>query len=143
MSESIREVLAREAAEAEARAEAEEHGQVPPMPGQRGRRRAADPSQVYAVRIPASRLQQLRAAAIRLGVQPTVLIRQLVVDYLDDLNISDEGRGGSGIGEEAGVLLNNGVKLGPRRQRAILDDDSGRVRLHALRTLCARSQGPR
>ena len=43
MSESIREVLAREAAEAEARAEAEERGEVAPAPGQRAGMTATDP----------------------------------------------------------------------------------------------------
>jgi hypothetical protein len=47
-SESIQQVLAREAAEAEVRADAEERGEIPPAGGQHGRRRAADPSQVLA-----------------------------------------------------------------------------------------------
>ncbi len=86
MTESTKELLAGEAAEAEARAEAEEAGQVAVsrgQRGQRGRRRAEDPSQVYAVRIPVSRLTQLRELADRLDVPPTVLIRQWVIERLD------------------------------------------------------------
>ncbi len=50
MSESVRDMLAREADEAEARADAEERGDAPPTPGHRARRSSADPAQVYAVR---------------------------------------------------------------------------------------------
>jgi predicted DNA-binding protein len=47
-------------------------------------RRAEDPSQVYSVRIPVDRLEQLkRAAAIR-GSTPSALIRELVVAFLDE-----------------------------------------------------------
>jgi hypothetical protein len=76
-------MLAIEAEEAEARAEAEERGEVAPSPGQRGRRRSKDPAQVYAVRIPVSRLGELRALADELGEQPTGLIRKWVLDNLD------------------------------------------------------------
>lgn len=85
MSENIGEVLAREAIEAEELAEAEERGEVVPAPGQRGRKRASDPSQVYSVRIPVSRLRELRHIAEQLDVQPTVLIRQWVLERLDQL----------------------------------------------------------
>src|SRR5450432_2439571 len=74
MSESIRDILAREADEAEARAEAEDRGEITPAPGQRGRKRAVDPSQVYAVRIPVSRLEELRGVAGQLDTPPTTLI---------------------------------------------------------------------
>jgi hypothetical protein len=50
--ESIRETLAREAVEAEIVAEEEESGERAPQPGRRGRRRAADPSQVYSWQSP-------------------------------------------------------------------------------------------
>src|SRR5437660_10794424 len=49
MSESIAARLAAEADEAEARAEAEERGDEPPMPGQRARRQPTEASQVYTV----------------------------------------------------------------------------------------------
>ena len=83
MSNDLRETLAREAAEAEARADAEERGDVAPLRGQRGRRPAADPAQVYAVRIPVSRLEELRALAEQLGEPPTALIRRWVLERLD------------------------------------------------------------
>lgn len=85
MTEDIRKVLAREAEEAEARAERELRGQVGPQKGQRGRRPAADPAQVYAVRIPVSRLRELRELAGRLQKPPTVLIREWVLERLDEI----------------------------------------------------------
>lgn len=83
MQDSLRETLAREAAEAESRADAEDRGDAAPLRGQRGRRPAADPAQVYAVRIPVSRLEELRALAEELGEPPTALIRQWVLERLD------------------------------------------------------------
>jgi hypothetical protein len=132
MSESVREVLAREAAEAEARAEAEERGEVTPAPGQRGRKRAADPSQVYAVRIPVSRLRELRRVAEQLDTPPTALIRQWVLERLDDLEAAEADDGGDVVHRPAVVVS---VKLGRRRQRGsqrhLVQPESGQVRLHA------------
>ncbi|MEO7195087.1 MAG: hypothetical protein ABIZ05_09725 [Pseudonocardiaceae bacterium] len=45
---------------------------------------AKDPSQVYSVRIPVDRLEQLRRAAAMRGSAPSALIRELVVAFLDD-----------------------------------------------------------
>jgi hypothetical protein len=136
MSESIREVLAREAADAEARAEAEERGEVAPTHGQRGRKHAADPSQVYAVRIPLSKLRKLRELAEQLDTPPTALIRQWVIERLDAAEAdaaadSGDGENGAGTTEEISV---GGLKLGPRRQRArsrVAEPCGGRVRRHA------------
>jgi len=111
VSESIGEVLAREAVEAEARAEAEERGDVTPAPGQRGRKRASDPSQVYSVRIPVSRLRELREIAERLDVPPTVLIRQWVLERLDQLAAA------SAAADTEIELRGLVVKLGRRRTR--------------------------
>jgi hypothetical protein len=111
VSESIGEVLAREAVEAEARAEAEERGDVTPAPGQRGRKRASDPSQVYSVRIPVSRLRELREIAERLDVPPTVLIRQWVLEHLDQLAAA------SAAADTEIELRGLVVKLGRRRTR--------------------------
>lgn len=83
MSGSVRDLLAREAAEAEAVAEAEERDDATPQRGHRGRRQAVDPAQVYAVRIPVSRLKDLRRLADRLGVAPSSLLRQWVLENLD------------------------------------------------------------
>lgn len=83
MGESMRGILAREAREAKAIAEAEDRGERVPAPGQRGRRQTPDPSQVYSVRIPVERLEQLRALAIERGIAPTALLRQFVLGRLD------------------------------------------------------------
>lgn len=102
MPESIRKILAQEAEEAEAVAEAEERGERAPAPGQRGRRPAQDPAQVYSVRIPVSRLEQLRLLAVERGVAPSVLLRQFALERLDQetsnprarqvAKVSDAGR---------------------------------------------------
>jgi hypothetical protein len=131
MRESIRQVLAREAAEAEARAEAEERGEVEPTRGQRGRKRAADPSQVYSVRIPVSRLRKLRELAERSGTQPTALIREWVIERLDEQDTADHENGSqekSGAPEQA---VRSELKLGPSRVHGSHDPRSGKVRLHA------------
>ncbi len=116
MSESMREVLAREASEAETRAEAEERGEIAPMRGQRGRKRAADPSQVYAVRIPVSKLRRLRQLAEELEIAPSALIRQWVIERLDESDVqAQQAAAGSNVkpseSESSGEL-----RLGPRRR---------------------------
>jgi hypothetical protein len=133
MSESIREMLAREAADAEARAEAEERGEVAPTHGQRGRKHAADPSQVYAVRIPVSKLDKLRELAEQLDMAPTALIRQWVIERLDKA-ATDSGDGGNGAGATGDDVSTGDLKLGPRRQRTrsrIAEPSGGRERRHA------------
>ena len=123
MSESVRDMLAREAAEAEERADAEERGEITPAPGQRGRRRAADPSQVYAVRIPVSQLRKLREAADSLGMQPSSLIRQWVIERLDALDASSV----SDL-DESQPPDSGGVNLGPRRVPVVHERDSGQLK---------------
>lgn len=123
MSESVRDMLAREAAEAEERADAEERGEITPAPGQRGRRRATDPSQVYAVRIPVSQLRKLREAADSLNMQPSVLIRQWVIERLNALDASSV----SPLGESQ-PLDSGEVKLGPRRVPVVHERDSGQFK---------------
>jgi len=115
MSESTSEVLAREAAQAEARAEAEERGDVMPTPGHRGRRPAADPSQVYTVRIPVSRLRELRAIADELGEPPSTLIRRWVLERLDA--VESDGTGDDVSREQR----RGGLRLGRRRQQQYAD----------------------
>jgi hypothetical protein len=111
MSESTGEVLAREAAQAEARAESEERGEMIPTPGHRGRRPAADPSQVYTVRIPVSRLRELRVIADELGEPPSTLIRRWVLERLDVV-------GSEATGEDVSQEQRpGGLRLGPRRQQ--------------------------
>lgn len=83
MKESIRDMLAREAADAKSVADAEERGERPPAPGQRARRQPGEASQVYSVRIPVDRLAQLRQLADERNVAPTALLRQFVLERLD------------------------------------------------------------
>lgn len=83
MSESVREMLAREAAEAKEVADAEDRDERRPTPGQRARRQPAQASQVYSLRIPVDRLTQLRRLADELGIAPTALLRQFVLERLD------------------------------------------------------------
>ena len=83
MEESIRDILAREAAEAEAAADAREADDRPETGGQRARARAGEASQVYSVRIPVERLEQLRTLAEQRGVRPTALLREFVLERLD------------------------------------------------------------
>lgn len=115
MSESIRELLAREAAEAEARAVAEDRGEIPAPPGQRGKRKASDPSQVYPVRIPVARINELREVAERLGVPPTALIRQWVIERLDEISRDVPEQDGRLVRLGAESLAPGEIRLGPRR----------------------------
>lgn len=124
MSENIKEVLGREAVEAEARADAEERGEVAPARGQRGRRRAHDPSQVYAIRIPVSRLRELRELADRLQVPPSALLRQWVLERLDADATSHE----AGAESDPSATIRRSIRLGPSRRRAV---DIGRMGQHA------------
>jgi chemotaxis protein histidine kinase CheA len=83
MSDNTREFLAREAAEAESAAREQAAGERPPAPGARGRAAASDASQVYSIRIPVNRLEQLRQLAAERAVAPTALMRQFVLERLD------------------------------------------------------------
>jgi len=47
------------------------------------RRRTASPHQVYGLRLPPERIEQLRRLAQARGVEPSVLVRQWVIDALD------------------------------------------------------------
>ncbi len=75
---SIRDTLAEEAAEAEARRE------EPPGRLHRARTGAGGTSHVYTVRMPADRLAELREVAERFGEQPSTLMRRWVLERLDD-----------------------------------------------------------
>ncbi len=83
MVENMREVLAREAEEAEVRADAEDRGEAAPAKGQRPRR-PADASQVYSLRLPAEAIAQLRALAQELDEPPTTLLRRFVLERLHE-----------------------------------------------------------
>ena len=64
-------------------AELDRDDTVPPT-ARRKTRQGNDPSQVYSVRIPVDRLEELRRAAAMRGSTPSALIRELVVAFLDD-----------------------------------------------------------
>lgn len=81
MSKSVQEMLAREAAEAESVADAEDRGEVAEKPGQRARQ-PSERSQVYSLRLPASAITHLRALAEREDEPPTALLRRFVLERL-------------------------------------------------------------
>lgn len=125
MNENLRELLGQEADEAEAYADAEELGKVAPQPGQRGRKKSKDPSQVYAVRIPVSRLNEIRSIADRIGEAPSVLIRKWVLERLDELRREEEARSAERRHPEPNATVGH-IHLGPRRQ-ATIREASGEV----------------
>lgn len=72
-----------------------EDGSLDRLPYTRLRRYAKESSQVYAIRIPVSRLREIRLLAEARGEQPTSLLREWVLERLDsELAIA--------VGEEAG-----------------------------------------
>lgn len=81
MTETVGEMLAREAREAEEVAEGEERGEVQPKPGQRARQ-SGEPSQVYSLRLPTDAIDRLRVVAERLDEAPTALLRRWVLERL-------------------------------------------------------------
>lgn len=77
MDKSIDEVLAEAAEESEA-------GRELPANYVRSRRSARDPAQVYSLRVPVKRLEELRQLADAEGVEPSVLMRRWVLERLDE-----------------------------------------------------------
>ncbi len=106
--------LSREAEDAEAVAEAEERGERPPMHGQRARRSAPDPAQVYSVRIPVSQLEALRVAAAKVGKAPSTLMREWVLERLAAAEWPTGERPTGGV-TGAVSRTREGINLGPRR----------------------------
>ena len=72
----VSKLLAEEAAASEAAANVE-------TPMVRNRVKAKEPSQVYSLRIPMDRLQELRRRAEQQHVAPTVLMRRWILDRLE------------------------------------------------------------
>lgn len=70
--------------EAERHDALEEKGQLDELPFTRLRRYAKEPSQVYAIRIPVSRLRAIRWLADHRKEQPTALLREWVLERLDE-----------------------------------------------------------
>jgi hypothetical protein len=60
----------------------------------RSKRLPSDPSQVYSIRIPVSRLQKIRRLANRYNMRPTAMLRQWILERLD----SEEQPGGASRG---------------------------------------------
>jgi hypothetical protein len=81
----IRRILKQEAERFESEKDKPDSGKyVTPRP-------ASEPSQVYSVRIPVSRLEELRALAAREGKPPSSMIRDWVLERLE-AQLSREGR---------------------------------------------------
>lgn len=114
MTEDLKAALAREAEEAEAFADAVERGEVEPPPYQRARSMSRTASAVYSLRLPEARMAELRRVAADLGQAPTVLMREWVLDRLDEaLRLSEQtGAGNVTPLRRAGV---GQVRLGSRR----------------------------
>lgn len=77
MSKDMAELLAAEAAEAEQRAENEDHG-----PSYRRKKPPRDPAQVYSLRIPVDQIEELRQLASDKGVTPSALMREWVLERI-------------------------------------------------------------
>ena len=60
----------------------------------RSKRLPSDPSQVYSIRIPVSRLQEIRRLANRYNMRPTAMLRQWILERLDN----EEQPGGASSG---------------------------------------------
>ena len=73
---NIKNILAEVAAQAE-----ESRDEITKM--YRSNRPATQPSQVYSIRIPVSRLGRIRALATKYGMAPTVMLRTWILERLD------------------------------------------------------------
>lgn len=63
--------------------EASERGRDMDAPYVASRRRSKDPSQVYSVRLPVGRLEDLRQLASKEGVAPSALLRRWAIERID------------------------------------------------------------
>lgn len=77
MRKDIAELLAAEAEGADLHADEEDHG-----PSYRRKHPPRDPAQVYSLRIPVARLEQLRQLAADRNVTPSALMRQWALDRM-------------------------------------------------------------
>ena len=78
----LREKIAAEVEQAEATADAELHY----------RRRRPTRSSVYGLRLPDERIEQLRRLAEARGMEPSTLVRQWVIEHLDESKQDIGGR---------------------------------------------------
>jgi hypothetical protein len=75
---------------------------------------AKEPSQVYAIRIPVSRLQLLRRLAERRKEQPTALLREWILERLDK-ELTEH----SHVDETAPTLVTQKIAASSTRRKAI------------------------
>lgn len=85
MTENVADMLAKAAEEAQEAEERIERGEQARPPSHRVRP-PRDPAQVYSLRMPVNRLEQLRQAAEQAGVSPSTLMRMWVLERLDAEN---------------------------------------------------------
>lgn len=81
MTENVADMLARAAREAEEAEARMERGEQFRPPSHRVRP-PRDPAQVYSLRMPVAKLEQLRRAAEQAGVSPSTLMRTWVLERL-------------------------------------------------------------
>jgi hypothetical protein len=91
-------ILREEAAVAEAEEDSDDDVWV------RSRRPPKAPSMVYSVRIPVSRVEELRRVAAAAGMEPSAMVRHWVLERLDS-ELSEEGRTGEQVKEALVHLL--------------------------------------
>jgi hypothetical protein len=77
MNKDIAGMLAAEAEEAERHADEDDHG-----PSYRRRHPPREPAQVYSLRIPVARVEELRQLAADKGVTPSALMREWVLERM-------------------------------------------------------------
>ncbi|MDA8393479.1 MAG: hypothetical protein M0Z87_11940 [Actinomycetota bacterium] len=70
-----------------------EHAEATPDAELHYRRRQPVRSSVYGLRLPDERIEQLRRVAEARGFEPSTLVRQWVIEHLDETEHDLEGRG--------------------------------------------------
>lgn len=100
-------------------------------------RQGRTPSQVYSIRVPVERLEEIRNLAATRGVPPTVMLREWIIEYLDREIASSRASGD--------VLQSEAVKRPPTREGnvagpATANDGAASALETATRTLTAVAQ---
>ena len=105
---------------AEEAEQAEEHREDELTPGYRRARPAREPAQVYSMRIPVERLEQLRSLAAERHMTPSGLMRAWVLDRLDvEAADSAASSGVSHLGTESEMLPLLRLVLREELERAV------------------------
>lgn len=76
----------------------------------RSNRPAVEPSQVYSIRIPVSRLGRIRALATKYGIAPTAMLRKWILERLD----AEERSGGDPAGGRPAAGLVGHISVAER-----------------------------